>query len=111
MEDGRWGEVLESARDLIQNELVHQIVTEIDKAAGIGGGAVAVFEAVNSDRFPWFPRGTLYMMVYVRLLDQGYPVEFDYPFFWGLPDMPKGLIEALRRGSPIMFNDEVAGEG
>lgn len=85
----KWLLAVAAARDLIQNALVRAIVAQIDKIAS--GDAIAVFEAVDG----WLPRSTLYMVVYVRLLDQGWPVEFDMDYFRGLSGVPDGLVEAL----------------
>ena len=89
MSDAGWIEAVAAARELIRNELIADIVAQIDKAAG--ADAIAVSEAVGG----WLPRSTLYMVTFVRLADQGWPVRFDRDYFRGLPGVPEGLVEAL----------------
>ena len=42
------------------------------------------------------PRAALYLTVYVRLVDAGYPTKFDWAYFAGLPRTAEGLVEAIR---------------
>lgn len=82
--EGQLRRAVERTREAFECERVRGVVAEIDRAiaAAKDKDAVEVFEEVRGCE--WYPRNALYLSVFVRLFDRGYPVAFDWEYFAGL---------------------------
>ena|SRR5436190_13563466 len=80
---GQLRRMVEETRAVFDCDRVRPVVAEIDRAiaAAKHKDTATVYARVRAEGYP---RTALYLAAYVRLLDLGYLVEFDFAYFGGL---------------------------